>query len=261
MTIRSGPLVLPFTVLVVGGCFFGGPEPGQEGELGNDRFTYACRVDSDAMCDEGSTVAQEPIYGLPVVALGSQFGLDTDGITTEARAANSRLKEDIVSATDGNVVFTAVQAGWTTVLSRTYDGAYVDLVHVLVKQPTGAKLFQRLASGEAWSSAAAALEVSSTTNAELRVAPVDGEEVLAGGLIVSWTTEPTGIVEILPKEGNNVVTVRALADGEATVTAALADFTATISVEVSGVGEGGGGGGQGGEGGGTGGAGGAGGGQ
>src|SRR5687767_7007839 len=92
MTIRSGSL-LPLFTLMIAACNFG-DGPGQRGELGNDRFFYACVDEADAMCD-GVDLDLEPLYGLPRVALDSKFGIDTEGVTTEARAVNDRVEEDL----------------------------------------------------------------------------------------------------------------------------------------------------------------------
>lgn len=255
MTNRSGRFLPLFTV-VLAACSFGN-QPGKRGELGNDRFFYACVDDADAMCD-GADLETEPLYGMPRIALSSRFGIDTEGYTTEARAVNDRLTEEL--STDGIRAFTANEPGWTTIMSRTYDEEAVDIIHVLVAEATTLQASEREIGAEAWGNATGTLAIADEH--ELRVAPFDAEgKPLAGGLDIKWAAEPDGIVDILPETGNNVVTIRPQATGAVTITATVnADLAATVSLDVTYDG-GGGGGGGGGTGGGAQGGGGAGGGQ
>lgn len=244
MTIRSGRLLPLFTLLVA--CNFGS-SPGKRGELGNDRFFYECVVEADAMCD-GTDLELEPLYGMPRIALGSKFGIDTEGITTEARAANDRVTEE--QSLDGVRAFTAKVEGWTSIMSRTYDEEAVDILHVLVMPVAKVELSQRAGSSEDWKIADATMTIDD--DRDLRLAPYDAEDnPLAGGLDIKWTAEPEGIVDVAPSSGNNVVTIKPIKNGTVALSAKVgADQTVNISLTVEGNGGGGGGGGGGGDGGG-----------
>lgn len=243
MTIRSGRLLPLFTLLAA--CSFGNG-PGKRGELGNDRFFYECVVETDAMCD-GTDLELEPLYGMPRIALGSKFGIDTEGITTEARAVNDRVTEE--QSLDGIRAFTAEVEGWTSIMSRTYDEEAVDIIHVLVMPVAKVELSQRGGSSEDWKTASDSLTIED--DRDLRVAPYDFEDnALAGGLDIKWSAEPEGIVDISPASGNNVVTVKPIKNGTVALSAKVgADQTVNISLTVEGNGGGGDGGGGGGGGG------------
>ncbi len=245
MTIRSGRLLPLFTLLAA--CNFGN-EPGKRGELGNDRFFYECVVDADAMCD-GADLETEPLYGMPRIALGSTFGMDTEGVTTEPRAVNDRVTEE--QSLDGVRSFTAKVEGWTSIMSRTYDEEAVDIIHVLVMPVAKVELSERASSGDDFKLADTTMTIDD--DRELRVAPYDGEgNPLAGGLPIEWSSDPEGVVEITPKSGNNIVTVKPIKNGLVTLSAKVgADQTVDISLTVEGNGGGGGGGGDGGGGGST----------
>lgn len=246
MTIRSGRFLPLFTVLLA--CNFDN-EPGKRGELGNDRFFYACVDEADAMCD-GTDLETEPLYGMPRIALGSRFGVETEGYTTEARAVNDRLTDE--TAGDGVTAFAAREVGWSTVMSRNYDEEAVDIIHVLVAETASVEVSERKPSDDDWTRLTGAIAIDD--DHQLRVAPFDVEgKPLAGGLPMKWTADPEDIVEILPASGDNIVSIRPIASGLVTVTVEVNDaLTATASFHVThdgGGGDGGGGGDTGGGGG------------
>lgn len=233
MTIRSRRSALA-SALLVAGCSLGGP--GQQGDLGNDRFQYACVVDSDSMCDDQpGSFQQEPIYGLPVIALGATFGLDTDGVTTEARSINDFVDERGTD-TNGLRELVATKPGWAAVASFTFDGQPVDVVHVLVVDPTAAILFVRPTAGSEWAeSKGTPSKIVGSHPLDVRIAPADANgNLLAGGLQVSWTATPSGIVDISPPATDNVVHVSRIKDGDVTLTAKLGAFTTNLDISVEG---------------------------
>ena len=238
MTIRSGRFLPLFTVLLA--C---GPTGGERGELGNDRFFYACVDDADAICDDVDLEA-EPLSGIPRIALGARFGIETEGRTTTARAVNDRLDEDPHGGREK--AFTALEPGWTTVMSVNDYGDAVDLVHVSVAETAALELSQREPTAEGWSQLGTG-PLAIEKDHQMRVVPLDAEgAVLAGGLPMQWTAEPEGIVEFLPEKGNNVVTVRPVASGLVTVSVEVNEIlTASADFDVS-YGDGGGGAGGGG---------------
>ena len=235
MTNGSARSALGLTLLLAAGCSLGGP--GQQGDLGKDTFQYACVTETDGICDdEPGLFHQEPVYGLPVIALGAKFGLSTNGTTTEARSVNDFIEETSGVSPSGARPLVAKKEGWAAIASFTYDGQPVDLVHVRIVDPSAAKIFTRgrFASTE-WSDTTSHVVVTPTSEIQLRVVPTDAsDELLAGGLDVTWSVTPAGIIDFTPDTGNNVTNVDVLEDGDVTVTAKVGALTTTVQLSVTG---------------------------
>jgi hypothetical protein len=199
--------------LLLAGC---GAAPG-EGELGNDRFLYACVERSDAACDDASSPTAS-LELLPVLAKGAVFRLLTENPANVPYSPTPRL-----TVIDGEAVtFRAEMAGYSAIFARDANGNVRDLVHAMVVEPAAVTLLTRQ-GGSAWLESGATLSVPVGSTVALRSAPADAlGHVLAGALDVVWSSTPEDLLATVAKVDGNVLLIapEAPAEGELKVTVA-----------------------------------------
>jgi hypothetical protein len=234
MTRRSWFMFASFTLAA---CSL--PNPGKDGELGNDRFIYECVDETDWACDDGE------LEGMPTIALGARFALRTEANYTTPVSLTSRIVDVSEVSTPE---FEAVEEGWAALASQRREDDIVDVLHVKVERPGGVELSvsepytQTYPEGppRAWDPLGDALVTAESVDLRVRLTSADGQ-LLAGSLPTRWTVEPEGVVDVTPSSGDNVVGLRVLGPGIAQVTATIGDmWSATVSVDASAA-EGGGG--------------------
>ena len=201
--------------LLLAGC---GAAPG-EGELGNDRFLYACVERSDAACDDASSPGPTAsLELLPVLAKGAVFRLITENPANLPYSPTPRL-----TVIEGEAVtFRAEVAGYSAIFARDANGTVRDLVHATVVEPATVSLSKRQGGG-AWVNAGATLSVPVGSSVELRSAPTDASgHVLAGALDVVWSSTPEDLLADVAKVDGNVLLLAPSApvEGELKVTVA-----------------------------------------
>lgn len=200
-----------------------------EGELGNDRFYYACVDPDDAACDAGEATTLEAV---PVVAKGSVFRLINEEPSNAAFCPTARL-----AVVPGEpVTFRAEVAGFAAVFARESDRDVRDLFHVEVAAPSYAALLVREADTP-WVKPQATVAVPVGGSAELRVVPADAKgRVLAGALDWSWSSTPADLLDAVATVRGNVLLLapKEISEGELVATgpnglSATVEFAAVVA--------------------------------
>lgn len=216
---------LLFLLLATASCFAPGSEVGELGEAG---FSYVCEGASDAACD-----VTQP-RGLPDVALGSEFGVSLSS-EYAARPMSPTPFLDEVTNTVESTTFRARIAGFAVLLaSDRYDEAG-DLVHVHILQPDSVHLQRDAQSGFVDFDVASGLDLTVGESLSLRAVPFGADaQPLAGALPTSWSVEDDAIVSLDGPTGDNVLPVRALAEGTTQVRVTQGDLAVSVAITVVG---------------------------
>jgi hypothetical protein len=227
---RSAFRLVMATIAV--GALAGCEGPGEEGELGNDRFFYACVDATDPACDDLDPLADPASPDLiPAVATGSEFALSTSDERSEPVSPTNRLS--VVEDGVDRRTFRAEEAGDVVVVAEIAAGEATDLMHLKVRDPAGASLFVEDAFG-AWAEAAANLSMSVGERRELRVALVSADGLLISGAVpIAWSFDPPSFADVASIAGN-VVSLTPSAGGDATVRADYANgISTTLAIAVT----------------------------
>lgn len=209
--------MLGLTPLV--GCLADGP--GEQGELGNDRFFYECAKPADAACDDLTPTGQGGgLLDIPSVALGSVFGMTTEDFDTDPASPTDRLVAQTLSS--GQKAFKAEKAGVAVLVAYADAGDATDLTHVTVVEPSAAQLFQRDPNTSQWIAIKGPLTLPTGQALELRVAPVDDAgDLLAGAMDLVWAVDTSGVLSSDPGGDDNIVSISGATPGTVHLTATL----------------------------------------
>jgi len=206
--------------------------PGEQGELGNDRFFYECVDASDPACDDLDPLADPASPDLiPAIATGSEFALSTSDERSEPVSPTPRLT--VVDEGVGRRTFRAEEPGDAVVVAEIAEGEATDLLHLTIRDPAGASIFVDDAFG-AWTEAGATLAMSDGERRELRVALVSADGLLLSGAVpIVWSFDPPSLGDVATIAGN-VVTIVASAGGDGTLRADYANgASATLAIAVA----------------------------
>jgi hypothetical protein len=206
------------------------PNPSGSGELGVGTFTYLCRSEGDFTCSIGQTSADFP----PGFALGGRFGIsyawksETDHINDPLPALQT-ADADRLQQSDQS--FVALQAGYAAILAATGNSQIVDLIHANIRPIDDLRLV------DAFLLPAVAplieLALPPDASATVQLVPLDIDDTpLSGALDLTWTVDDESVVGIAVGQGTGRVRVDTLAAGTATLTAALGDKTASVTITV-----------------------------
>jgi hypothetical protein len=230
-TLRYRTLRLVVAALTLGAAA-GCEGPGEEGELGNDRFYYECVDATDPACDDLDPLADPASPDvIPAIATGSEFALSTADERSEPVSPTRRLT--VVDDGVGRRTFRAEEAGDAVVVAEVAEGEATDLLHLAIRDPAGASIFVDDAVG-AWTEAGATLAMSDGERRELRVALVSADGlVLSGAVPIAWSFDPPSLGELATITGN-VVSIVASAGGDGTLRADYANgASASLAIAVA----------------------------
>ena len=230
--LRSATLV---AALVAVGCN-GLVPPGNNGELNNGVFSYACDSDSDPACDgtEPGTLGTIPTK----IAVGGRFTLsytpsplgdDASGGSTIVEPVSKTLLTQ--TETFGST-FKALKPGLCGVLARRGD-VVADFVHVRIGAIDHLQIdASGTSSGD--SEGIASLELAEGDEVSLRAFAVDeADEMLAGALSASWSSSDEQVAAFDSLDTDNQVALRALGAGSTTLRVELEDQSKEIEVTVA----------------------------
>lgn len=218
---------LSVAALALGGCAStcgASSNPGTIGELGNGRFHFVCQGDSDPVC-EFDTDQQFP----DCVALGGSFGLEytvLDNSIFDAGDINPVLRIESVSQRyfSGDDRFEAEQVGNAAFIVR-HEDAVIDFLHLTIVEPDWIDVI-----GQQPDMPLTEVELRSGDSEEYRVFPRDTTCPAIGGL-VSITAESSDEA-VVSVTTTDVLQLRAIAPGQATVRVRLGEVEQAIAVSV-----------------------------
>jgi hypothetical protein len=211
--------------------------PGNNGELNNGVFSYACDSDSDPACDgaEPGTLGTIPSK----IAVGGRFTLsytasplgdDSSGGSTIVEPVSKSLLTQ--TETFGST-FKALKPGLCGVLARRGD-VVADFVHVRIGAIDHLQI-DATSSSSGESEGIDSLELAEGDEVSLRAFPVDeADEMLAGALSASWTSSDEVVAAFDSTATDNNVALRALAAGTTTLRVEVEDQSREIQVTVVG---------------------------
>lgn len=223
------------SLLLAAGC-----APSQEGEFGSGTFHYFCVEASDAQCDALDEVAPEVFQAL---AIGGWFTVAyTDHLIDGYVREDGAPRLEVVSASDPVTGLSTalrlrvLEPGFVALVAYSGSGSPrgENLIHLFATEPTGVRISRVEADASFFGDfAGVSIEARVSGLLRLRAAPIDDDgRILAGALDCHWTTSDAAIVEIASDPTDNVVEIRPVAPGTATLEVTLGGNVASTELVV-----------------------------
>lgn len=197
-------------------------DTGRSGELGRGYFFYECDNNpDDGFCDRAPLDREFP----DAVATGSLFRIDYEPQDSVYVNIVSGCLDCMERTPDGFVMTTE---GRAPLLVENGEGEIYDVLHVEAK--TAADLVVRV-DGDAWPDGELLLVQGAVHELGATPQAADGTE-LGGSLDYEWEIADETVVELMSSGIRNDIELRAVAEGETTVTVRSGELSFEIPVRV-----------------------------
>jgi hypothetical protein len=219
------------TLIACGNPPAGSPEY-KQGALGNGGFLFQCgdSVACDRWSDGNakdfpSQIATGSTFQLRFVAAQDQGDLNAD---SQQGTTLRPLPPYVSSGPEG---FTMLKPGLGTVIARNAAGSVIDYVTLRIVKPDALVVYAAEYKGDS-PPPIESLTLASSNRRSLRTVGQWNKQALAGSIHIEWTSSDDNVIGVESYTGG-VVTLLAKKAGTATLTAAGAALTKTISVQVT----------------------------
>jgi hypothetical protein len=213
----------------------------QVGELGRGTFVYICGSGADAQCNDNADLSiVDPSTNLPSVALGSTFNVNYRSNGDKSTTGPTQSGDlDFLSVDTASTGYDAKRVGLVALLG-IYHGRVEDLVHAHIEaldhlefantNPSGGGSFK----GEV---TVPGLNVDASATAAptmlVRVVPMTKDRrLLAGALPCQWTTSDATTAAIDGASTGNIVSVKLLKSGTATLHVTLGPLAGDVTLTI-----------------------------
>ena len=225
----------PLAAVILSGCVLS-PAPPNEGQLGSDSFFYVCALEADPACN--LVPSSKPLDKIPVIALGSTFGIVAEPLGDTVISPTPFLEQRSVGSTGS--VFIAKREGDVVLVSQSNSVSKdnvtaTDLTHIHIHPPATLAL----SSGDV-SPGFTALDPSKvfmlTKGSSVKVRVVSHDQAgveLGGALLCQWTTSNPAAVSLASDPTANIVQISGMSAGMSTVKVTFGDLNVSFNVTVS----------------------------
>lgn len=238
MPVRPIP-ILPLLLFGLAGCQPGCEGAGASGELGHGGFVYDCAGPNDPFC-ETDAFGGQPVPDRVAIAAPFELGFESwdgfdDGHLSPASAA-------VIGG--GARRWSFLRGGYGALIAFDASGKALDFLHlearpterlhvITARSLSGTAPDQHYVGDPRRTAAMERIPLRPGGSTRLFGIALDRNEVpMAGSLPWSWSVEPSGTVELFGEAGDNVIEVRAVAPGDATLLVQAGEASLQIPVAV-----------------------------